>query len=365
VSVADVGILLDRPDRSLFLAKGLRERGFKVTVYNNVPGSTDHTKIRERFSQLLLQTLSHTRHDIYLTSMLFNPALVLYLNRILARRPYIYTFNGADWHIFKDLSPHLPFPRLRENYLYPFLLSRIFHAARHVICNSDYLRQEVQARFPKLQDRLSTIYNGIDFDRFSPPASKKKKSYVQLISVTTWKFENKSKGAFLLIDAMERILRLRRDVRLIVAAKTDGRRYYKLIEQYLASKPWKDSISLVYDHPHVEDLLKASDIFICSIPPDSNDSLPRVIIEAQAVGLPVVATATAGCAEAVKDGETGFIVPYNADALASRVLELMGSPDLSERFGQRAESEVRRTFSWDTMTESYANVILNNLNAGT
>lgn len=62
------------------------------------------------------------------------------------------------------------------------------------------------------------------------------------------------------------------------------------------------------------------------------------IIEAMAMGKPVVTTATRGCnADIVRDGETGLLVPlHDADAMAHAIRRLSGDPDLCARMGANA-----------------------------
>jgi glycosyltransferase involved in cell wall biosynthesis len=76
----------------------------------------------------------------------------------------------------------------------------------------------------------------------------------------------------------------------------------------------------------------------------SFESLPTVIIEAAALGRPVVATSVGGVAEILRDGETGFVVPPgNSEALASalnRVLSADGSI-----MGEKAKVDIRERFS--------------------
>jgi spore coat protein SA len=99
-------------------------------------------------------------------------------------------------------------------------------------------------------------------------------------------------------------------------------------------------------------------VFLYATPAGSNDSLPRAVLEAHAAGLPIVATATAGCPEVVEDGVTGFTVPYDAHAVAARVLDLLDDVDMRRRFGRRGRERVQRVFSWEQMGEAYARLFL-------
>jgi len=74
------------------------------------------------------------------------------------------------------------------------------------------------------------------------------------------------------------------------------------------------------------------------------EGLPKVVVEAQVAGIPVVATKTPGVDEVVREGETGFVVPPGMPGMmASRIIELLKNPCLMERMGRNARS-VSRAF---------------------
>lgn len=82
----------------------------------------------------------------------------------------------------------------------------------------------------------------------------------------------------------------------------------------------------------VPELMAAFDLFALS---SLWEGLPRVIPQAMATGLPVVATACDGSAEAVEDGVTGFLVPPGEPAvLAQRLGQLLAEPDLASQMGE-------------------------------
>jgi glycosyltransferase involved in cell wall biosynthesis len=146
------------------------------------------------------------------------------------------------------------------------------------------------------------------------------------------------------------------EARLIIAAKASHSRYAEEIEDYLATRPWKSSIRILYNQTNISDLLASSDLFVYATPAESNDSLPRALLEAHAAGLAIVTTATAGCPEIVEDTVTGFVVPYDADLLAARVVELVKDPVKRDQFGRRGRERVHDLFAWDRMGEAYANL---------
>ena len=99
-------------------------------------------------------------------------------------------------------------------------------------------------------------------------------------------------------------------------------------------------------------LLDAADVFVL---PSRQEGMPLAALEAMDAGLPVVATDVIGTAEVVIHGGTGTLVPPgNPPALASAVGQLLGDPDLRQRYasaGRRryAECFTARRMAQDTL----------------
>jgi glycosyltransferase involved in cell wall biosynthesis len=87
-----------------------------------------------------------------------------------------------------------------------------------------------------------------------------------------------------------------------------------------------------------------------AVPSKRPEPLGLVALEAGAVGLPVVASAAGGLAEAVLDGKTGLLVPPGDHrALAAALRRLADDPQLANRLGQAAVRHVRERFSHERM----------------
>lgn len=357
----DIGIFFGRPERSHMLADQLRSRGFRVTLYNRrgLPGT--FVFVRYAFLPAFFHLLS-THHQVYLTSLSFVPSFSLYLNLAVRGLPYVFNATGLKSAMYRDRSARWPLPRLVERWVYPALMNRVLAGASRIVCNSRYLQGKLESQFPGFAYKMTTIYNGIDFDLF---ASGRRISIEgvpsdapKLLATMTWDYEGKAAGARLIIDAMGLITERYPEARLIIAAKTNHLRYAQGIEDYLVTRPWKSSVKILYNQTSVTDLLASSDIFVYATPSESNDSLPRAVLEAHAAGLPIVTTATAGCPEIVDDTVTGFLVSYDAKAFGERVLDLLKDPGKRQQFGRSGRERVRELFNWDRMGEAYADLLL-------
>lgn len=82
----------------------------------------------------------------------------------------------------------------------------------------------------------------------------------------------------------------------------------------------------------------------------SYEGLPHIVLEAQAAGRPVVATAAGGTPEAIEDGVTGLLAPVgDSAALAHHVARLLADSGLARAMGERARAGIADRFAFDTM----------------
>ncbi|GAB4494238.1 MAG: glycosyltransferase [Anaerolineales bacterium] len=89
--------------------------------------------------------------------------------------------------------------------------------------------------------------------------------------------------------------------------------------------------------------LKASDIFVM---PSRQEGTPIALLEAAAMGVPILASACGGIPEMVSDGEQALLVPPgNPPMLAQSLLRLAKNPELRARLGQNAKAHVEQNFS--------------------
>ena len=113
----------------------------------------------------------------------------------------------------------------------------------------------------------------------------------------------------------------------------------------------------------IHDLMAAMDIFVL---PSLHEGIPTAILEAMALGKPVVATAVGGAPEIVQHGVTGLLVePGDEAALAGACLELARDRDLAQRLGAQARRLVADEFSHERcggdLMDAYRSVTMSTL----
>jgi glycosyltransferase involved in cell wall biosynthesis len=87
-----------------------------------------------------------------------------------------------------------------------------------------------------------------------------------------------------------------------------------------------------------------------------NEGMPVALIEAQLLGLPVVATDVGASAEVIVDERTGFVTALNESAMEASLLKLIRNRQLREDFGRAATVHATQAFSIDTMIKKHMDV---------
>ncbi|MBF0619800.1 MAG: glycosyltransferase family 4 protein [Candidatus Omnitrophica bacterium] len=154
------------------------------------------------------------------------------------------------------------------------------------------------------------------------------------------------KGHGWLLQAMPDILKTFPDTRLFILGEGPME---ALLKKDVSRLGIEKSVVFRSTVQKTADVLPAFDVFVM---PSLSEGLGLSVMEAQAMGIPVVATKVGGLIDAVKDGETGILVPAkDPEALAKAVVRLLADRALAKRMGEAGRIFMMNNFSADTMTE--------------
>ena len=113
-----------------------------------------------------------------------------------------------------------------------------------------------------------------------------------------------------------------------------------------------DYVEFVGDEKNIVDFMAILDVLI--LPSVADEDFPNVVLEAMALGKPVIASRLAGMPEQVSEGKTGFLVsPLNAEQLAVAITELCNNAPLRERMGQAAVNKFQNFFTAEVAVKNY------------
>ncbi len=188
-------------------------------------------------------------------------------------------------------------------------------------------------------DRIHTIYCGTDHERFALANPPERDDAPLIVS---WSRLRRYKSVDVAIRAFVHIQREKPEARMLVMGRgPDEKRLRKLVTElgmddhitFSGFMSWDDLVQTLH-RAHV------------FLNPSPKEGWGLTVIEANLCGLPVVASARPGLQDSVRDGETGFLVPYGDDrAFADKALLLLNDPDLLAS-QSRAAKKWAATFSW-------------------
>ncbi|MGB2814023.1 MAG: glycosyltransferase [Dehalococcoidales bacterium] len=160
----------------------------------------------------------------------------------------------------------------------------------------------------------------------------------------------KLKGVNHLLTAFQRVYREYSQVKLTIIGDGECRTELARMSEEMGIADNVDFTGFLKPEKVKEHMLK-SDVLVL---PSMTEGLPRVIIEAMAVGLPIIATDVGSVKELVKDGENGFLVkPMDIDALTKTILNLTGNRERAKKMGSKSQQLVQKAGDLYTM-EGYA-----------
>jgi glycosyltransferase involved in cell wall biosynthesis len=236
-------------------------------------------------------------------------------------------------------------PRTVERPLFGALYRRAYRRAR-VICVSGYTQQQVQIAVPGVHSTV--IPNGVNFERYQQPGTPPLKGGPTVLAVGQVK---PRKGYHILAQAMGAVRQAIPDVQAVFIGDLSESSYVDTIKAQLERDGLTDTVHLLGRVP--DDVLfgwyHAADVFAL---PSLNvgkqfEGFGLAYLEANAAGLPAIGTLNCGAEEAIRDGETGYLIPQNdVAATAEAIIRLLKDDTLRKKMGATAQLHAQG-LGWD------------------
>jgi len=226
-------------------------------------------------------------------------------------------------------------------------LERWLHGQMHALAgNSAAIIAQLAAEGAP-RERLHLIHNGVDLTAYDAPSVSPclSRPLTLLIVANLIPY----KGHADLIAALAGIADRMPEWHLLCAGRDDGIGAALAAQAHAAGLAGR--IEFLGSRRDVPDLLAACDIAVLA---SHEEGFPNAVIEAMAAGKPVIATAVGGVPEAVKQGETGLLVPaHDPTALGDAILRLANDPARRAAMGQAARARARTLFGLDACVDRY------------
>ena len=221
--------------------------------------------------------------------------------------------------------------------------------------------------------RCAVVHNGVDLETFTAARSAEQArielglpAHGVMIGVigqmTPWKGHDDA------VHVLARLLDMGHDARLLLvgsakfvarAGRFDHPRYVADLYELVARLGLQERVIFLGERDDVPRVLEALDV---ALVPSSQEPFGRVVIEAMAMGRPVVSTNVGGPVEIIRDGIDGVLLPPDRPAAwADAVDALLRRPEHARTIGQHGRDRVRERFTSAhhaaLMSELYASVL--------
>lgn len=270
------------------------------------------------------------------------------------RKRIVLHFRGSTFNNFYN----------SRNLLFKRYIRLILHWTDTVILQAQWVKDEVFKPFVP-EEKLCVIYNAIP-DHMLQNAEFPKTPQSPNGSVTVLYLNHLSvaKGFLVLLEAAKQVVSRTQNINFVIAGDIIARERNIFADRHGKQIVFEDMRGAMESVKNDENLsgriqfpgeitdiktklrlLQTSDIFTL---PSYSEGLPLSVLEAMAVGLPVVVTPVGGLVDIIKDGQNGFFVPTgDADKLRDKIIALADNPDLRKYMGNNNASLVREKMTVD------------------
>jgi UDP-glucose:(heptosyl)LPS alpha-1,3-glucosyltransferase len=302
------------------IADALRQQGHTVSILTSSPSSKEENVIQicSRVKPSALQLLwfdwnsrkylrRHSYDIVFGFDRHFSPVTyyragngchAAYLERRKSTASLIkrFSFYCNPLHLLTMLSERVLFEK---------------HPPRAIICNSQLVKKEILKFYPATPEkRLHVVHNGVEWYDYERPFSERKKSTVPRILFIGHEWTRK--GLELALEALSHIAS--HDFRMVVVGKERNPAHFiKIARQYGLS----DKVEFHSTPQPALAFYQASDIALL---PSLYDPFANATVEALAMGLYVITTASNGGSEIICEGKNGSVIDHDPEECAKKLL---------------------------------------------
>ena len=281
--------------------------------------------------------------------------LVGLLAKLLFRKNLIILLNIHE-HI--SGSVEYTYPTLLERLALRFVMRFLYPGADQVIVVSESMRTDLVERWKVDPEKIRVAYNPVDLEKICVAAQTENISMAPVSDSgeVTLAFLGRLvylKGVHHLIEAMGH-LKDRLPARALLIGEGDEHR--SLLDQ-CRKLGLSEQVEFLGWQDNPWQILASADLLV---QPSLTEAFPQSIVEAMALGIPVVASdCSPGIREILDNGKYGRLVPpADSAALADAIEELMADPDLRRTYGDLGRERIQKFFPENTVPV-YERILLN------
>ncbi|RUM59917.1 MAG: hypothetical protein DSY66_05265 [Persephonella sp.] len=237
-------------------------------------------------------------------------------------------------------------------YKYPYrlLIKKLYSNLDKVVAVSNYVKEDLKRAFFLDDKKIEVIQNFIDLDRVKrlsaePITEKEKNIFREDVIINVGRLEIE-KGQIYLVRAFKKVNELRKNTKLVIIGDGSQR---EIIEAEVKKLNLENSVYLLGYKTNPYKYIKYSKLFVL---PSLLEGSSIVGLEAQTLGLPVVAFNSEGGHLEVLGDSSLLVSPKDINGLSNSILKLLSDKKLYDRFKTLSLENVKN-FSVDKKAEEY------------
>lgn len=247
-----------------------------------------------------------------------------------------------------------PYVSTCHGFFRPHWARRVFGCwGSRVIAISEAVREHLVNDLKVRKENVVLVHNGVDIAKFSQGLSEnEKEKFRNQAGVGSWPLIgivarlSPVKGHKYLLEAMRKVVDSKPAAQLLIIG--DGSLKEELINQ-VVSLGLKENVVFLGSLVDTAKPLSLIDVFVL---PSLKEGLGISILEAQAAGVPVVASDVGGIYTIIKDNKNGFLVPpRDSLSLAAAIIKLIDNPILVKKMSEAGRRLMREEFSLGEMAK--------------
>jgi len=368
------------------IARGLAKRGHKITVLSGCFSKKPLTAMPQRdwdegleiiwipllrfmetkYPQLsgsmppnipslaFLKTLDYDSYDIIHFSA-FGHLLIDFVNLFIKNPNKILTIHAFPKYFEKDGKASSALKLLYRIYSRT-LGKRTLKSVKALTAISKFTLDE-SIKWGVVKDKIKLIENGIDLDKFKPSTCsdfeekynlEKEDVVILSISRVTW-----HKGYEYSLEAIGKIAKATgKSIKYVVVGSIEDQNYYSKLEKQIQTLSLEKSVKFtgfISNNMKLQAFTR-SDIFLA---PSLHEGFGLVLLEAMALGKPIVASNCEGFQHLVKHMTNGLLVePANSEEITNAIMLLLSDNSLGEHLSKNALSSAKK-YSWMERVKEY------------
>ncbi len=243
----------------------------------------------------------------------------------------------------------VPFVTTCHGYYSRHALSRVMGWGRRVIVISRIIGRHMIDDFKVPPERIRLIHRGIDLSDFPWQPRQTGRNFFRIINVGRL---SPIKGQYEFLQAVHLLRRKIQKLEVwLVGSEGKGKtKYTRRLEELIRQLGLESCVRMLGTRRDISELIADSDLLVLStlVP----EAFGRVLVEAGAVGTPVISTRVGGVLDVLEEGVHGRLVePGNAEEMAAAMLEAAADPESSRRMAENLRHRIEKEFTVEKMVE--------------